>query len=123
MNEEHSSAQPRDEPTEEKYLEQQAADAKAAILATLRDLFDARAHIRHHPWLSVGVAGIAGVAAGSAIGRKRVNEGSKTPPAQSTMSPILKTIVGEAIKFAIPTLFTGAVLAKTDEQIDQATGV
>src|SRR5262245_59919706 len=127
MQDVDSSARSSIALTEEQFLEQQAADANAAIADTIRDLLDPRKHIRQHPWWSVGAAGLAGVAAGRGLARHHsTSEESKGPAvattaARATLSPIIKTIISEALKFLIPTLFTGAVLSKTEEQIDQAT--
>jgi hypothetical protein len=112
--------------SEAKFLERQAADANAAIMETIRELFDPRQHIRQHPWWSVGVAGLAGIATGKMLhhsgSHSSKEEGADIATHKRSALPpmILKTIISEGLKFLIPTLFTGAVLAKTQEQIDQA---
>jgi len=109
-------------------LDRQAREAKEAMRRTAREMVDVRVHIQQHPWIAVGTASLAGVATAGLLrglgnrdgAQTAQNVDSRTAPKRSTFTPLLTTIVGEAIKFLIPALFTGAVLSKTEEQLAEA---
>lgn len=114
--------------TEAEFLARQAREAKAAMIESAREIVDVRQQIQEHPWIAVGAASVAGLLAGVGL-QHRSNSSPETsngPVAfrkakKGALAPILSTLVSESVKFIVPTLFTGAVLAKTEEQIDEAT--
>lgn len=79
--------------SESEFLKQEAQQARQAIDRSLEELktslrtaADLRLWAQHHPWLTVGAAGAAGLAAGAAI--SSLVKGSPPPQTASDRPPV-----------------------------------